>query len=336
MPQRPTAVLVMVPLLTADMFTAEHMQRLNSLCNVPDPEPLTAFGDDRARRLLSQADILLTGWGCPMIDTYALDQAPGLRAIVHAAGTVKLHLDPTCWDRGLQITAAAAANAIPVAEFTLAAILFANKRVFRLHTHYLARRSFQLWTQLTPGLGNFNKVVGIVGASHIGRRVIEFLRPFELPVQLADPYVGATEAAALWIRHVELDQLLSTSDVVSLHAPALPETRHMLDRRRLALLRDGATLINTARGWLVDAEALEDELKSGRIDAVIDTTEPEILPADSPLYDLPNVFLTPHIAGAMGTETQRMGTLALDEIERFTRGEPFRYSIRKEDLGRIA
>ena len=123
---------------------------------------------------------------------------------------------------------------------------------------------------------------------------------------------------------------------MSLHAPSLPETRHLLDARRLALLRDGAVLVNTARGALVDGDALTAELVAGRIDAVIDTTEPEILPADSPLYELPNVFLTPHIAGAMGTETRRSRPSPLDEIERLARGEPLAHEVRLEDLARIA
>ncbi|NEE43366.1 hydroxyacid dehydrogenase, partial [Streptomyces sp. SID8455] len=87
-------------------------------------------------------------------------------------------------------------------------------------------------------------------------------------------------------------------DVVSIHAPELPQTRHLFDAGRLALMRDGATLVNTARGSLVDTDALVKELVSGRIDAVLDHTEPEVLPVDSPLYDLPNVLLTPHIAGS--------------------------------------
>jgi phosphoglycerate dehydrogenase-like enzyme len=130
--------------------------------------------------------------------------------------------------------------------------------------------------------------------------------------------------------------LLAAADVVSLHAPALPETHALLDRRRLALMRDGAILVNTARGWLVDGDALTAELVSGRLDAVLDTTEPEILPADSPLYDLPNVFLTPHIAGALGRETERLGAHAVAEIERFARGEPFHYPVRREELARLA
>ena len=335
-PHRPAVALAMVPLFTEHLFGEAQRERLHALCEVLDPAPLTTFEEPRSAALLGRAEILLTSWGCPPIDAHVLARAPYLRAIVHAAGTVKQHVSDECWARGLLVTSAAAANAVPVAEFTVAAILFANKKVLRLQQRYREVRSFRWWPAEFPGLGNFNKTVGIVGASHVGRRVIALLQPFDLTVQIYDPFLDPPAAAALGARRVELDELMRTSDVVSLHAPAVPETRHMIDRRRLALLRDGATVINTARGWLVDSDALTDELRSGRIDAIIDTTEPEVLPEDSPLYDLPNVFVTPHIAGAMGTETQRMTDVALDEIERFTRGEAFRYGIRREDLDRLA
>lgn len=336
MPERPTVVLAMVPMFTADLFTPVQWRRLESAGTVPDREPLVAFEDERAHRLLPMADVLLTSWGCPPIDAAVLDRAPRLRAIVHAAGTVKQHVTEACWERGLLVTSAAAANAIPVAEFTLAAILFAGKKVLPLHRRYREARGFRWWPAEFPGLGNYRKVVGIVGASHIGRRVIELLRPFDFSVQVYDPFLTAARAADLGVTAVALDDLLRTADVVSLHAPALPETRHLIDRRRLTLLRDGAVLINTARGWLVDHVALREELERGRIDAILDTTEPEVLAEDSPLYDLPNVFVTPHIAGAMGTETQRMTDLAIDEIERLARGEPFRHGIGRDDLSKIA
>jgi len=162
------------------------------------------------------------------------------------------------------------------------------------------------------------------------------LRPFDFDIQVADPYLSESDARALGVRCKELEALLASSDIVSLHAPELPETRHLLDRRRLALMRDDTTLVNTARGSLVDHAALEAELVSGRLSAVIDTTDPEVLPDNSPLFDLPNVFLTPHIAGAMGCETQRLAWLAIEEIERFARGEPFRFPVRRDDLPRIA
>ncbi len=326
----------MVPLLTAEVFSAETTARLQKVADVPDLEPLTTFEEPRAHVLLPKTEILLTGWGCSPVDSKVLDLAANLRAIVHAAGTVKQHITEACWDKGILVTSAAAANALPVAEYTLAAILFANKRAFPIQRRYAEVREFRWWPMEFPGLGNYAKVIGIVGASFVGRRVIELLQPFDFDIVVYDPFLDENDARKLGVRKVELPELMRISDVVSLHAPALPETHEMISREMLSLMKSGATIINTARGWIVDGSALTEEVVSGRIYAVIDTTEPEILPGDSPLYDLPNVFLTPHIAGAMGSETQRLGEMAVDEIERYARGEAFRYAIRREDLGRLA
>ena len=333
---RPKLVLSMAPVLTPELFSPALHARLAELANVLDPEPLTRFDDERAAKLLAEAEVLLTGWGCPRIDAAVLDRAPNLRAIFHAAGTVKGHVDETVWERGVRVCSAAAANAVPVAEYTVAAILLAGKRAFQLQRRYRELRGFRLWAREVPPIGNLGRTVGIVGASRIGRLVLDWLRPFDFVRLVSDPTLSAAEAHTLGAECVPLDELLQRSDIVSLHAPLLPETRGMIDRRRLGLLRDGAVLINTARGALVDGDALGEVLVAGRIDAVIDTSEPEILPADSPLYDLPNVFLTPHIAGAMGVETQRLSALALDELERFASGAPLLHEVHREDLARIA
>lgn len=336
MGDRPIAVLAMHPLLTAGMIIPAHLDRLRALCDVPDPVPLDRFEGERAAVLLPRAEILLTGWGVPPVDEAVLERAPCLRAIAHAAGTVKNHVTPACFRRGVRISSAAAANALPVAEYTLATILLAGKRVFRLQRRYAELRALRLWSQEIADLGNYQRVVGVVGASRIGRRVLELLVPFDFRVLLYDPYLAPGEARDLGAEEVELDDLLRRAEVVTLHAPLLPETRHLIDARRLGLLRDGAVLVNTARGGLVDTEALTRELVSGRIDAVLDTTEPELLPADSPLYELPNVFLTPHVAGAQGNETRRLVEQALDEIERLVRGEALHHEVRPEDWDRIA
>jgi phosphoglycerate dehydrogenase-like enzyme len=157
--------------------------------------------------------------------------------------------------------------------------------------------------------------------------VIELLRPFDLNVLVHDPYLSGSDAATLGVINLPLDEVIRQTDVLSLHAPALDSTRHMIDARRLAMLRDGGTLINTARGSLIDQEALTRELVSGRISAVIDVTDPEVLPSTSLLYDLPNVFLTPHIAGAVGRERERLGEMAVSEVERFLKGEPLVHQV---------
>jgi phosphoglycerate dehydrogenase-like enzyme len=333
---RPVAVLAMHPVLTRGMFSAAHHERLASLCDVPDPAPLEDFDDERAAALLPTAEILLTGWGSRPIGAEVLSRAPALRAVVHSAGTVKHFVEPAVFERGIRVVSAAAANALPVAEYTLATILLANKRIFRAQRMYAEVRNYRLWPKEFPGLGNLGKVIGVVGASRVGRALLEMLKPFDFDVLLCDPFLKPGEAESVGAERTELNELLERSDLVTLHAPSLPETRHMIDAAALARMRDGTVLVNTARGALVDGEALEAELVSGRLDAVIDTTDPEILPPDSPLYELPNVFLTPHVAGALGDETQRMADLALDEIERLVRGEYLRHEVRLEDLERIA
>ncbi|NUT39590.1 MAG: hydroxyacid dehydrogenase [Thermoactinospora sp.] len=281
---------------------------------------------------LAAVEVLFTSWGCPEVTAEVLDRAPLLRAVVHAAGSVKHHLTDAVWQRGIAVSSAAAANAEPVAEFTLASILFANKRVIDIARTYRGERRNGDWDRLYPGFGNYRKTVGVVGASRIGRRVIELLRPFDLEVLVSDPYLRED----LGVPTVGLDELIERSDVVSLHAPDLPETRHLMDARRLARMRDGATLINTARAALVDQDALTRELVSGRLYAVLDHTEPEFLPAGSPLYDLPNVLVTPHIAGSLGGELARMADLAVDELARYARGLAFEHAVEPTSLSRSA
>jgi len=143
---------------------------------------------------------------------------------------------------------------------------------------------------------------------------------------------------ACWERGllVSLDELLAGSDIVSVHAPDTPQTYRMLNRERLALIPDGATLINTARGALIDPEALTEELLSRRLNAILDVTEPEPLPRNSPLRLRPNVFLTPHIAGSLGNELERLGRSVVEEVERLLGGLPLLHPVIQADLGRVA
>ncbi|MET7330481.1 hydroxyacid dehydrogenase [Nonomuraea sp. NPDC005650] len=329
----PRALLAMEPRFKDDLFGPDELDRLVRLVDVDPGLVVSDFADAPE---LASAEVLVTCWGCPPVDASVLRRAPGLRAVVHVAGTVKSLITDACWERGIAVSSGAATNALPVAEYTVAAILFAGKRVLGLRDLYRAERRALDWAARFPSLGNYRRTVGIIGASHIGRRVLDLLRPFEFELLINDPYLDGTAAAALGARPVGLDELLAASDVVSVHAPALPETRHLLDARRLGLLSDGATLVNTARGSLVDMGALTKELVSGRIDAVLDVTEPEILPADSPLYDLPNVLLTPHIAGSVGGELRRLARSALDELERYGRGLPFAHPVHADTIGRSA
>lgn len=327
--------LVMHPVVRDELIRDYHLSRLERAVDLISRQPsrnFEALGIDMGR-----TEVLITSWGSPPVGPDVLERMPKLRLIAHLAGSVKGFLDDAVWRRGILVTNAVAANAVPVAEYTLAAILFANKRVVQLQRAYAeARENRAPWTREAPDVGNYRKTIGIVGASQVGRLVIRHLRSFDVDVLLYDPYVPPLAARDLRVAKVTLAELLARSDVVSLHAPLLPETRHMLGSRELALMKDGATLINTARGALVETAALEAELGRGRLFAVLDTTDPEVLPPTSPLYELPNVFLTPHIAGSLGRETQRLADYIVAEVERFARGISLKHLVRRELLPRLA
>lgn len=316
-------------------FSTSDMSRLSGVVEVVSAEPLHSFSGDEARKTLGLAEILVSHWGCPRLDAEVLDAAPALDLVVHAAGSVKEIVSPELWRRGVRVSSAAQANARPTAEFSLAMILLSNKKV------WIAREEFRdgneiMINSMFDDVGNVSCRVGLVGASRVGRIVIELLDPFDLEVAVFDPYLDNESAASLGVTRCELDELMSTSSVVSLHVPELPETRHLIGAHELSLMRDGTTLVNSSRGSVVDPAALEAELVASRINAVLDVTDPEPLPRSSPLWRLPNVFLTPHVAGSQGRELARLSDFAISEIERYVREEPLLGEVRESDLSHMA
>ncbi len=335
MAKKPITAMLMHPVVKDELFRQDHVDALTRISNLVSDQP---FRDIEAiGQYLNRVEVLITSWGCPRIDESIIDLAPRLRMIAHLAGSVKGFVDDSVWRRGVQVVNAVAANAVPVAEYTVAAVLFANKRVFQLNRFYLKFQENRApWTREAPNVGNYNKTVGIIGASHVGRLVIEHLQRFDLRLLLYDPFMTPLDARKLGAYKVGLTELLSQSDTVSVHAPLLPDTRGMLGARELSLMHDGATLINTARGAIIDHAALKAELASGRLYAVLDTTDPEVLPPGDPLFNLPNVFLTPHIAGSLGDETQRLTDYIIQELERYQRGQMLKFQVKREHLARLA
>jgi len=321
--------------LRDSLFSPKLRDRLHRVADCDYDVVIQSF-DAVPDDALARIDVLLTGWHAPRVDREALERLPDLKLIAHAGGTVKGHVGHECWERGISVTTAALANAIPVAEFALAQILFAGKFAWEASRLYVETRRVIDRERKFPTAGNYEKTVGIVGASKIGRLVLGHLRRFDMDVVVFDPTVDADEIAVLGARKVELDELMRVSDIVSLHAPVLSTTIGMIGRQELASMRDGATLINTARGALVDHSALREELLSGRLHAALDVTTPEPLPQDDPLFGLRNVFVTPHMAGSTGAELHRMTALALTEIERFASGEAPVHPVSLDELRYVA
>lgn len=323
MNDRPRAIVAMNPPALAENLFGPHRARLSGLVDVP-AEVLTEFESDHASRLIGDVEILLAGWGCPRVDREMLDRMPSLRAVVFAGGTASAVLDTVeAVRRGIVFTNAGEGNAQAVAEYTAATIVLSGKRARYAEQIYREGRAFVDREADLLDTGNYGRTVGLVGASRIGRRVAQLLLATDLRVLIYDPYASEEEVVSLGGRKVELDELLAASDIVSLHAPATPETERMIGAHELAVMRDGAVLINTARGSLIDHDALRTHLRAGRIDAILDVTEPEPLAADDELWSLPNVTLTPHIAGATGNELHRLGRDVIDEVARFIAGEAF-------------
>lgn len=335
---RPAVLIAMDPARTAHVLTENLLDRLAGSAEILDRRPLRDFDDPRFQALAPRAEVLLTGWGCPAIEQGVREAMPRLRLVAHAAGTIKALAPPDLFAAGIAVTTSAEANARPVAEFTLAMVILALKRAFDFERLYGSTRSRQQTNpMLALPIGAARRTVGVVGASRIGRRVLSLLQSFEdIELLVSDPMLDEAEAERLGARLVSLDALCAASDVVSLHAPSLAATRHMIDASRLAAMRDGATLINTARGALVDEAALTRELQDGRLFAVIDVTEPEVPAPGSPLWQAPNLFLTPHIAGAIGLERTRLGELAIAEIERYAAGEPLLHAVDPAQLETMA
>ncbi|HEX7513833.1 MAG TPA: phosphoglycerate dehydrogenase, partial [Candidatus Methylomirabilis sp.] len=262
---------------------------------------------------LREADVALNIRGRTLFTAEALGACPKLKLIsIWGTGTDNVDL-PAAAARGVTVTNTPGANAIAVAEHTVALMLAVAKQ---LASADQAMRQGGWPRNLVPQLRG--KRLGLVGTGLIGREVAAMARGLGMEVVAWTFHPSARLADSLGLRYVEIDELLRTSDIVSLHLRATPETRHFLNRARLAMLKPGAILVNTARGALIDEAALVECLREKRIArAGLDVFEAEPLPAGHPLLGLPNVLLTPHAAGMTPEVIQNGLAMAVDNIERF-------------------
>ncbi|MDN5900614.1 MAG: hydroxyacid dehydrogenase [Brachybacterium sp.] len=315
------------------MFSPTQLAELSEVVEIDVhrtvPE-LSVLGDEELR----EVELLITGWGSPRLDAETLVRLPRLRAVVHTAGTLRHVGSEALWAReDVVVTTAARANAVPVAEFTVAQILLAGKQSLQREAAHRRCRGQEHTSSIDLG-GNYGAVVGLIGASRVGREVARLLRHFDLTVLISDPFVSGEEVRQLGAEPSALDDLFRRSDVVSLHAPDVRSTQGMVTRELLASMRDGTTFINTARPALVDLDALREQLLTGRLSAVLDVNDD--LAPDDPLWEAPSVSITPHIAGSLGNELHRLGESALEEVRRLRAGEPAQYPVDRRALEIVA
>lgn len=328
------AAFAMEPGLQARLFSLGALGRLRGVLNIDHESVITSY-QEADPVLLEAVEVLITGWGAPVLGSLDLDRMPKLRAVFHAAGTVKGHLPPELWDRGILVTTAATANAHPVAEYTLAMILLAGKEVLGIAADYAADAAIEVSSR-QPVIGNYRRTVGVIGASTVGRLVVELLGSFDFDVLLYDPTISGGDPVLRGAQRVSLDELFERATIVSVHAPLLPETRGMVGAAELAKLAPGSTLINTARAPIVDQAALGAALATGRLKAILDVTDPEPLPLGHPLRSEPNLLITPHVAGALGNELFRLGESVVREAELFSQNREAAFPVLKDDLAAMA
>jgi (S)-sulfolactate dehydrogenase len=241
--------------------------------------------------------------------------APKLRVV----GRLGVGLDnidvAACRERGIQVIPALGANALAVAEYVVAVAMVLLRGAYASTAEVAAGA----WprSRLSNGREIAGKTLGVVGFGDIGRRTARLARGLGMRIVAHDP--GLVANSPVWAEEgaarVALDDALAIADVVTLHVPLTPQTRHLVDARRLASMKPDAILIDTARGGVVDEAALAEALKAGRLGgAALDVFEHEPLPADSPLAGCPNLVLTPHIAGVTRESNERVSALVAERV----------------------
>ena len=326
---RPRVLVLASDVLFSHFFSETARARLSEVAQWSQ----YAGRDDSAqlRAEMAQVDVLMTTWHSPFLRTEMLGKETRVRLIAHCGGEVKSRMEEEVFDR-VTVTNAAGPMALPVAEMALTLML---TLVRRLPDYAAEMRAGVVRTNeyISRGESARGRKVGLIGFGRIGRAFARLVEPLGVDLFVNDPYCDAEMVAAHKGKLLDLDGLLSSCSVVVLAAGLTPETRNLLDQRRLSLMPDGAYLINVARGGLVDMNALLAELRKSRITVALDVTDPlEPLPPDHELRRLPNVLLTPHIAAGGIEMRQAIGALAVEEVVRFCKGEQVENVVTRDML----
>ncbi len=284
----------------------------------------------------SHVEIIFSTWGMPKFTEEEIAAwLPRLKCVFYGAGTVQSFARPFL-ARGVKVFSAWAANAVPVAEMTVAQIVLANKGYYL--TSRLCRGGYaEAKAAFQKCRGNYGETVGIIGAGMIGKLVIQMLKAYKLRVLVFDPFLPDERAAELGVEKCDLKTLFERAFAVSNHLANNEQTKGMLGYDLFARMRENAVFINTGRG----AQVVEDDLvrvlqERPDLTALLDVTDPEPPEEGHPFYTLPNCVLTPHIAGSAGDEVSRMGEYMLEECRAYLASEPTRYEVSEKMLETMA
>ena len=337
---RPRVVLTFTAQRRESYLDPADLERLRTFA---EPIWVPSEGGAASPELL---DALATAWavvvapGAPRLDSALFDRAPGLRVIGELEGdrfAERIDVEEA-WARGIVAVDVTNGSSYPVAEWALALMLNALRNAGMRFRRLIAGETVR--RDLTdPGYVNgelSGKRVGLIGCGHMGRRLLELLRPFQVQVRVHDPYLAPEMADVLGVTLTALENVFRQSEVVVCLAPITPATRGMIGARELDWLQPYAVFVNVSRGPIVDSAALIERLKRGDgVRAGLDVFDPEPIPADGPLSEirgLPNVFLSPHVASFTEATRRRFFSLMVDELERVSQGHQPRFPLTQRSL----
>ena len=324
------------PQLFASVYAKEVIEKLQKQATI-DPHVYTKAELLAAPQKFSQTQVIFSTWGMPSLTEAEIETCfPALECVFYAAGTVQSFARPFL-RRGIQVFSAWAANAVPVAEYTVAQIILAGKD-FYCQTRLLSQKRLADAQKRDAGcFGNFRQKIGLIGCGMIGSLVAQMLKNYDLEVLAFDPFMSPEKAKQLGVTPCTLEELFATCSVVSNHLANNAETQRMLQYKHFASMPPYAVFLNTGRGAQVIEEDLVRALtERPDLTAVLDVTHPEPSPLDHPFYSLPNCFLTPHIAGSKGGEVVRMAEYMVGEYEKYVAGQPTAYAVTMKMLETMA
>lgn len=321
-----------------DIYNDESLKILNQHADLNVETVYTKEDLLKDPEKFKDTEFVFSTWGMPTLTEEEIALAlPSLKAVFYGAGSVQPFARPFL-NRGIKMFSAWCANAVPVAEYTLAQIILANKGFFLAQKRYNSLEGLNNSKKYFSTMpGNYGIKVGIIGAGMIGKMVINRLQALDVKTLVYDPFLSDEAAKSLNVEKASLEEIFSECQTISNHVANLPTTVGMLNYDLFKLMKENAVFINTGRG----AQIVEDDLiriltERPDISAVLDVTMPEPPEKDSMFYSLENVFLTPHIAGSAGLEVQRMGKYIADEFIRYSTGQPCLYEVTLKMLETMA
>lgn len=331
---KPKVLMAVNPQLREEIFGDETLQKLESFADVTYHQGPGNMDSKELHATIPEFEGLITCWDSPKITPEIIGKALKLRIISHSAGSVRSYLCEEVFDRGICVTNASSAIAVSVAETTIGLIICSLRYLFDYNDHL--RRCQRSRPDYDPAHELTGRTVGIVGMGEVGKRVVGLLKPFHCEILVHDPYKTGEQIEEVGGIPCSLDEVMSRSDIVSVHAPKIPQNRHMISRELLGKLHDGALIVNTARGELIDEEALIDEAKSGRIRCALDVFEGDARQVANELKGVQNVVLTPHIAGRTVESRRRQGDIIVEDIGLFFNGENPKNLVTREMMNWMA